>query len=94
MAEKFRHCLEAMHGVFREIGSNSKGGAEASAAGYDSLRFQARYAFHSALVGYLALNNMLALANEFDISDRLLDYGREEFAEWLDRINPEGSLTG
>jgi len=45
-------------------------------------------------LGYLALNNMLALANEKDLDDRLLAYSRDEFKEWLDRIDQAGSVTG
>ena len=54
----------------------------------------ALYAFRSGIVGYLALNNMLALANEHDLDDRLLAYSRDEFKEWLDRIDQAGSVTG
>ncbi len=56
--------------------------------------FQAKYAFHSAVVGYLALHNMLALANEHDISERLLRYAKDDSAKWLDRIDAGGSVTG
>jgi hypothetical protein len=54
----------------------------------------ALYAFRSALVGHLALNNMLALANNHDLDDRLLAYSRDEFKAWLDRIDQAGSVTG
>ena len=50
--------------------------------------------FHSAVVGYLPLHNMLALANEHDISERLLRYSQDDLAEWLNRIDTEGSVTG
>ena len=45
-------------------------------------------------MSYLALNNMLALTNDNDFDDRLLAYSREEFKEWLDRIDQAGSVTG
>ncbi len=37
---------------------------------------------------------MLALANDNDLTDRLLVYSRDEFKEWLDRIDQAGSVTG
>ena len=52
-----------------------------------------RFAFHYALVGYLALMNLLAIANDHEISDRLLGMSHEEFESWLDRIDEEGSVT-
>ncbi len=54
----------------------------------------ALYAFRSAVVGHLALNNMLALANDNDLDERLLAYSRDKFKEWLDRIDQAGSVTG
>jgi len=56
--------------------------------------FQAIYAFQSALVGYLALKNLLALANDNDLSSRLASYSVEEFKDWLDRIDQGCSVTG
>lgn len=52
------------------------------------------YGFRSALTAYLALHNMLALANEKDVVDRLLGYTSDDFKEWLDRIDREGSIHG
>lgn len=51
-------------------------------------------AFRSAIVGYLALKNMLALASDNDLSSRLSSYTREEFTDWLDRIDRGGSVKG
>ena len=51
-------------------------------------------AYRSGIVGYLALKNMLALANDTDLGDRLLIYSRDDFKEWLDRIDQAGSVTG
>jgi hypothetical protein len=44
-------------------------------------------------VSYLALNNILALANDREIEQRLLDMSREDFKRWLDDIDREGSVT-
>jgi hypothetical protein len=49
--------------------------------------------FVPPLLGYLALNNMLALANDNHIFERLLEMRHEDFSRWLDDIDREGSVT-
>jgi hypothetical protein len=46
-----------------------------------------RASFELGITSYLALSNMLGGLREQKLSDRLLTYGRGEFAEWLDRID-------
>ena len=95
VAEKFRHCLEGLHGTIYEIEQASGTEAATTDADQDDLvGFHSKYAFQSAIVGYLALKNMLALANDNDLSSRLSSYSREEFKDWLDRIDQGGSVTG
>ena len=84
VAEKFRHSLEATHHLLTELRQTNG----------ESLLFSARYAFHSQLTGYLALNNLLALANDNNLPQRVEGYSTEQFKEWLDRIDQEGSVTG
>ena len=90
VAEKFRHCLEGLHGAIGKMETAAKLEADQN----ELIGFQAKYAFHSAVVGYLALHNMLALANEHDISERLLRYTKDGFFERPDRIDAGGSVTG
>lgn len=100
--EKVRHNLEATHSLIHAIrrrvpddlcaGEPSSGPLVSVKEEY--LLPTALYALRSAIVGYLALNNMLALANENDLDERLLAYSRDEFKEWLDRIDQAGSVTG
>ena len=85
VAEKFRHGLEATHHLLADLNQGK---------GHDSMLFSARHAFLSQLTGYLALNNLLALANDHNLSQRLEGYSSEEFKEWLDRIDQQGSVTG
>ena len=40
------------------------------------------------------MNNLLALANDNTLSERLEGYTSEQFKEWLDRIDQQGSVTG
>ena len=85
VAEKLRHSLEAIHPLLAALRKT---------AGGDSPLFSARYAFHSQLTGYLALNNLLALASDNNLSERLEGHTAEQFKEWLDRIDQQGSVTG
>ena len=84
VAEKIRRALESSHQLLTDLGK---------VGGGDSLLSSARYAFHYQLTGYLALNNLLALANDHEIAQRLEGYSRQEFTEWLDRIDQQGSVT-
>ena len=102
VAEKVRHNLEALHRLIYDIQNKvpedlsvGQMPAETTASVRDELLLpSAHYAFRSAIVGYLALKNMLALANDNDLSTRLSSYSREEFKDWLDRIDQGGSVTG
>ena len=54
-----------------------------------------RSAFLHALVAYLALGNMLALAEDPGaLTERLLAISREEFDDWRWRVSQESSVTG
>ena len=97
VAEKFRHNLEALHSLILEIRRRVPDDLlvdECASVKEEYLLPTALYAFRSAIVGYLALKNMLALASDNDLGDRLLGYSRDEFKEWLDRIDQAGSVTG
>jgi hypothetical protein len=102
VAEKFRHNLEALHRLIYDIKNRVPEDLSVEHPSVESgvsvrdeyLLPTAHYAFRSAIVGYLALKNMLALANDNDLSDRLSSYSREEFTDWLDRIDQGGSVTG
>jgi hypothetical protein len=59
----------------------------------DSVLASCYSAFRAAIVSYLALNNMLAMANDNDIFERLLEMRSDEFTRWLDNITREGSVT-
>jgi hypothetical protein len=70
--------------------------ADAAIAGTDSVALrEVRAAFTHALVAWLALGNMLALAEDPGaLSGRLLALSVEEFDEWRWRVAQEGSVTG
>ncbi len=102
VAETVRHNLEALHSLIHEIRrrvpkdlcAEERSWGPPVSVKEEYLLPTAHYAFRSATVGYLALNNMLALTNDNEFDDRLLAYSREEFKEWLDRIDQAGSVTG
>ena len=50
--------------------------------------------FKYELTAYLALYNLLNMANDRALTDRLLGCSDEEFDGWLDRVRSEGSVTG
>ena len=82
IAEKLRKSLEACHEVVRGTRDGQIASMHASAA------------FRYGLVGYLGMQNLLALVNEGEVFDRLENYTHEQFIEWLDRIDRQGSVTG
>ena len=87
MAEKARHSIEELHGLFQAI-------ARVPAVAREGLGRQAWAAFRHAIVAYLALQNMLSLANDNGVFDRLLAMRPTEIRKWLDGIDSEGSVTG
>jgi hypothetical protein len=100
VAEKLRSCLEELHATYnlsrRDLPDDlprPRGAPSNYSTKDDSVLSPCFGAFNSALVSYLALNNILALANDRDIEHRLLDMSREDFKRWLDDIDREGSVT-
>ena len=81
--EKLGRSLQKLHALSRSLASAD-----------EATRLHSEHAFHYGLVAYLALINMLALANDADLADRLLTYNRSEFDDWLRRIEAGGSVTG
>jgi len=97
VAEKLGRSLETLHSLIREIQRRVPGDLlvdNRASVRDEYLLPTARYGFHCALVAYLALKNMLALANDSDLDDKLLAYSGDEFKEWLGRIGQAGSVTG
>ncbi len=45
------------------------------------------------MTSYLALNNLLALANEQEVFETLLAMPSDAFDRWLDAIDREGSVN-
>ena len=86
VAEKLGTALTDLHRAVRVRG----GAIEMSGEERDL-----RSAFMHALVAYLALGNMLALAADPGaLAERLLGATAEEFDAWLWRVEQESSVTG
>lgn len=75
VAEKCRITLEALWEAYNELAAKAPG------------KYEVHVAFTNGAVAFLALNNMLALANEPAFDDRLLEMTRDQFNSWLDRID-------
>lgn len=102
VGEKMRHSLEQLHEVLTWIEMHvpnslpQPAGARGSAfsSKQDGLVSPARGAFNYGLVAYLALHNMLNLANDHDLAGQLLAMSAQDFYRWIDVIEAEGSVTG
>lgn len=81
VGEKLANSLRSIHA------------AHASAPENYEVTAQLRSAFHYALVAFLALHNMLALA-DLDREPQLLTLSADDFSDWLVSIEREGSVTG
>ncbi|MCL5029778.1 MAG: hypothetical protein M1480_12270 [Bacteroidetes bacterium] len=50
--------------------------------------------FRYSLTSFLALHNLLGIANNQNIFEKLLNFTEEDFNKWLERIESEGSING
>ena len=102
VSEKLGNALKHLHRTVRSIERfvpdslmPSEGDRTADIAVKERLLLSpARAAFYYALVAFLALSNLLALADEDGLVDRLLGYDAEEFGDWMDQMQRGGSVTG
>lgn len=98
VAEKLAAALGDLHRAHRAVrGAPGGTGDPMAAADLASPNAQAdlRLAFVHALVAYLALGNMLALADDPGaLAAWLLASSQDEFADWLWRVGQESSVTG
>jgi hypothetical protein len=102
VAEKMRHSLEQLHGLLawieKHVPDDMPPPAGAHGGGFstkrDGLVSPARGAFYYGLVSYLALQNMLSLANDHEFLGRLVAMSPQDFSRWLEVIEAEGSVTG
>jgi len=95
VSEKLRFCIESLHETIRSIKKaiRETGSSEPSAKA-DILLVPAWSSFRYAVTAFFALHNILALANDQGIFDRLLDYSREDFHDWLTNLEKEGLVSG
>lgn len=103
VAEKLRGCLKSLHSLHSLTVRDVPDGLpcperfQDKHPNYDpklySVLEPCYAAFRYALTSYLALNNLLAFANDQDIFERLLLMPNEDFDRWLDDIDREGSVT-
>ena len=81
VGEKLSSCLRTLHAAWKSVEEGTDAAAEV------------RTAFHFALVSFLALFNMLALAGS-EREDYLLSLSHQDFVDWVEGIEREGSVKG
>ncbi len=89
VAEKIRRSLEVTHRILNELN-----GIDVSKEQKDSLFSHAQGAFRYQLTGYLALKNMLAVVNNDGLFQRTEHFSYNDFLDWLDGIDQQGSVEG
>jgi hypothetical protein len=90
VAEKFRRSMELTHSLVDMLRTAQQMDPEPGS----TMLFQAIGALKYQLTGYLALKNMLALVNDQGFFERIEKYSRNDFTDWLDRIDQQGTTTG
>ncbi len=101
VAEKSRSSLEMLHDLFQTIQLHVPDDLPQPelaketpfSTKQDGLLSPAWSAFRYGIVAYLALNNMLVMANDHTLFERLLGLTGEEFRNWLDTVDEAGSVT-
>jgi hypothetical protein len=89
VAEKYRSSLEMTHYLLGTVNnSDIKNDLK------DTLLSQIRGALRYQLTGYLALKNMLAVVSNEGIFQRIEHYSREDFSDWLNGVDQQGSVQG
>ena len=81
VAEKLRHCLEGLQSCHGRASDDS------------GQRIDLWGPFNYALTAYLALHNVLKMAEDGKAAEKLLCLPGEEFRSWLDSVAHKGSLT-
>lgn len=89
VAEKIQRSLEMIHGLLAILNKAGMDGVQK-----ESLFTQVQGAFRYQLTSYLALKNMLAVVNNKGFFQRAEQQGREDFSDWLDGIDQQGSVQG
>lgn len=90
VAEKSRRAVELTHCLIRKLKAMEGLDSEHKAG----LLMLARGTLRYQMTGYLALNNLLALVNNQDFFERIEAYSEDDFNDWLDRIDQQGSVSG
>jgi len=89
VSEKMGRALDQLHYV---VGALRKGLPDPETS--ERLALSVQGAFRLELVAFLALHNLLGLANKAELFEELLGLSQENFEEWLAQMRGEGSVTG
>jgi hypothetical protein len=88
VAEKLRRAIETTQFLSRTINASKQSDAEQK----EKMASYTMATFRYQLTAYLALKNLLALAGDQSLFERLLKYSTTDFTAWINKIDHEGSL--
>jgi hypothetical protein len=89
VSEKMESALGDLHNAIRWL---ERPGSEQDAR--EAAVMSAKAAFRHVLVAFCALHNVLGVANDPHLMDRLLGLSADDFQDWLGAMRSEGSVTG
>lgn len=58
------------------------------------MKVELQGAMYYQLVAFLALNNMLAAANDRTLTDRIFNFNRKEVEQWINLVHQQGDVSG
>ena len=89
---------ERRHGVPLDYVADKLGNAilelNALAQRQPELNKDLHLAMRYQLVAFLALNNMLAAANDPDLTERMLSLSRDDAQRWINLVHSQGDVSG
>jgi hypothetical protein len=90
--------VENRHGVPLDYVAEKLGCAilELHSVGFSNpdMKVELHGAMYYQLVAFLALNNMLAAANDQTLTDRIFNFNRTEAERWINLVHRQGDVSG
>ncbi len=97
VSEKIRNALDEQHKLLKDIECNPQFWPDLERRQLETECLVYRSAissFNYQITAFLALHNMLGVNSGYDYTQRLCSMSRDEFEQWLEFIEREGSVSG